>query len=59
MGCCANTMTQDEHDKLLVGQCPQCGGDVDANGDTIELDDCIYSPVLCERCSYCPCDQFC
>lgn len=59
MGCCDNQMTKNEYDKLFAGECPECGGAVGAGGDSIELDDCSYSPLLCEKCGYCPCDLSC
>lgn len=40
-----------------VGECPLCGGDVDADGDTTEAG-CNYSP-RCSQCGYSPCDGSC
>lgn len=40
-----------------VGQCPDCGGDIDSNGQaTIG---CFYSPVYCDTCGDRPCDDSC
>lgn len=40
-----------------VGECPLCGGDVDADGDTTEAG-CFYSPS-CPQCGAAPCDGSC
>lgn len=39
------------------GECPDCGEPVDKDGDTKEA--CVYSPILCKTCGWCPCDQSC
>ena len=57
--CCVNEMTKKEHDNLHSSQCAECGYDVDKDGDCIEMDDCYYSPLMCEVCGYQPCDQSC
>lgn len=57
--CCVNEMSQKEHDELYDHDCPECGGHVDIDGDTCELDDCYYSPCICEKCGYRPCDGSC
>jgi len=57
--CCDNRTTQKEHDEAHKGQCPECGGDVDANGTTVEMDDCSYSPETCHVCGYRHCDLSC
>jgi hypothetical protein len=59
MGCCDDQRTCGGHDELHVGQCPDCGGDVDEDGDTVERDYCSYSPVECETCGWRPCDGSC
>lgn len=59
MSCCDNQMTPAEHDELHVDQCPECGYDVDEDGITVELDDCNYSPILCSKCGYRPCNGSC
>ena len=40
-----------------VGVCPECGGDVDEDGDA--LTGCNYSAVMCEVCGDAPCDLSC
>ncbi len=40
-----------------VGTCPECGGDVDADGDTTE-GGCNYS-TSCKTCGSAPCDGSC
>ena len=40
-----------------VGECAECGGPVDEDGDTTEA--CNYSPIVCETCGWAPCDQSC
>ena len=47
-----------ENDNPVVGECPECGGPVDANGDTTETK-CGYSPLVCSKCGYKPCDWSC
>jgi hypothetical protein len=59
MMCCDPRTTQEEHDEMHAGQCPDCGADVDANGYCVETDDCMYSPKECNSCGYCPCDESC
>jgi hypothetical protein len=59
MSCCANEMTQKEHDEQHKGQCSECGCDVDAEGICCEMNDCHYSPLECKKCGYRPCDQSC
>lgn len=58
-GCCDNFMTQEEHDELHYGQCPDCGCDVDKDGVCVERDDCSYSLKYCSTCGYQPCDGSC
>lgn len=38
-------------------ECPDCGMEVDEDGDAIM--GCNYSPVLCETCGAAPCDLSC
>ncbi len=40
-----------------VGECPDCGGPVDADGDACS--GCNYSPCICETCGARPCDGSC
>lgn len=40
-----------------VGECPECGGDVDADGQSTEAS-CNYSPA-CKTCGWAPCDGSC
>lgn len=44
-------------DSPVVGVCPDCGGDVDADGDSVDV--CAWSPVICETCGCAPCDESC
>jgi hypothetical protein len=41
-----------------VGQCPECGCDVDKDGDCTE-ECCSYSPEECKTCGWRPCDWSC
>jgi len=59
MSCCDPKWEQEEHDELYVGQCSECGADVDEHGQSVDMEDCNYSPVICEKCGYRPCDQYC
>lgn len=52
--CCAPC----ENDEPTVGECPDCGGGVDKDGDTTETC-CYYSPTVCETCGWSPCDLSC
>ena len=40
-----------------VGECPDCGAPVDADGDVTYY--CGYSPVICPTCGDAPCDESC
>lgn len=40
-----------------VGECPDCGAPVDADGDVTS--GCNYSPVNCKTCGDRPCDGAC
>lgn len=50
---------------VCVGTCPDCGGKVDQNGDTMEDGHCSECPnhnghgCDCETCGYTQCDQSC
>lgn len=46
-----------DHSDLTVGQCPNCGDDVDDNGDAVR--GCNYSDVQCDLCGSRPCNQSC
>lgn len=45
-------------DTITVGECPECGGDVDEDGGTT-LPYCSYSPEVCATCGWRPCDGSC
>lgn len=47
----------EEHLEDAVGECPECGARVDADGDSVE-ECCNYSPQ-CKTCGDAPCDQSC
>lgn len=55
MTCFANR--EDQEDLPVIGECPNCGADVDENGEATEQ--CEYSPCLCEKCGHRPCDESC
>lgn len=40
-----------------AGECPECGADVDEDGDAVS--GCNYSPVACKTCGDAPCDGSC
>lgn len=40
-----------------VGECPECGGPVDTDGDSTDV--CGYSPQECDLCGWAPCDESC
>lgn len=44
-------------DEEPVGECPDCGMDVDIDGDAVDI--CAHSPIECETCGSAPCDQSC
>jgi len=51
-------MCADEWDDgPAVGECPDCGIEVNKYGDAVN--GCNYSPVQCETCGSAPCDQSC
>lgn len=41
-----------------VGECEECGGKVDAAGDTVEAC-CNYAYEYCPKCGYGACDGGC
>ena len=41
----------------VIKECPDCGEDVDEDGDALE--GCNYSPVDCVTCGAAYCDQSC
>lgn len=53
---CCDAMIVD--DKEIAGECADCGGDTNQDGQTI-VDSCSYSPLECETCGYQPCDDSC
>ena len=55
MSCCD---INEADDKEVVGICPECEGDINQDGYTVE-DSCGYSPVECKTCGYQPCNQSC
>ena len=40
-----------------VKECPDCGEDVDEDGDAVE--GCNHSPVECATCGAAPCNDSC
>ena len=46
-----------DHYDLKVGQCPDCGDDIDADGDAVQ--GCSHSDVQCDTCGSRPCNQSC
>ena len=40
-----------------AGECDECGSKIDVDGDSIES--CCYSPKVCDKCGYRPCDDSC
>jgi hypothetical protein len=55
MMCCAGR--EDYKEFPPVAECDECGAEVDCEGDAIKQ--CQYSPVVCEKCGYRPCDGSC
>ena len=55
MSCCEPWIVDD---KEAVGVCPQCEGDINKDGITVDAG-CVYSPVECETCGFQPCDLSC
>ena len=48
----------DSHLEDSVGECNECGGSVDVNGDTVE-ECCNYAQYTCSQCGYAPCTGYC
>jgi hypothetical protein len=45
-------------DGVRAGECPDCGADIDADGDALDI--CGYSPdEPCETCGSNPCSDYC
>jgi hypothetical protein len=53
MMCCENR----NYGAKKVGDCPECGADVDEDGNALEQ--CAHSPIMCKTCGYAPCDGSC
>lgn len=45
-----------EPDEKPNGTCPECGSET-VDGEA--YDQCSYSPTVCEKCGYAPCDLSC
>jgi hypothetical protein len=45
-------------DEETVGECEDCGGPVDKDGDSTDYQ-CLHSPKGCDKCNDHPCDQSC
>lgn len=45
------------HNGPHADECPDCGGDVDQDGDAVA--GCNFSPTSCETCGAAPCDDSC
>lgn len=58
MSCCDAFIPGDESQRKLRLKCTDCDCDVDDDGDCLESC-CGYSPRVCDRCGYQPCDQSC
>ena len=54
MGCWGNESCDDEDD--ADGVCPECGT---LTIDGHALNNCSYSPVVCDVCGHKPCDGSC
>lgn len=50
--CCSGELSEDDAD----GVCPDCG-DPTVDGDSVN--DCYYSPCICDTCNNRPCDGSC
>jgi hypothetical protein len=57
--CCDPMHDKKDHDADHKGQCPECGADVDADGNSVDLSDCGYSRKECKLCGWRPCDGSC
>lgn len=54
MSCFGNDEYEDEND--ADGVCPECGT---LTTDGRALNNCSYSPVVCDVCGHQPCDDSC
>jgi hypothetical protein len=48
----------DAHLEDAVGECPACGGRIDAEGDSVE-ECCNYAEDTCPECGNAPCTGRC
>lgn len=46
----------DDENQKADGECPDCG---EPTFEGSAIGGCSYSPVICETCGDCPCDQSC
>lgn len=46
------------HLEDAVGECPECGAQVDIDGDSVE-ESCNYPRYTCKTCGDAPCDGGC
>lgn len=53
---CCDPSSDDRLDDA-VALCPDCGNDVDADGDTVYAI-CSYSPDPCDTCGFQPCQDY-
>ena len=53
---CADTSFARYED--AVGECEECGGKIDSNGDSVE-EYCNYAMEYCHACGYGACDGSC
>lgn len=56
--CCEPYVPGNEDDVHLGFRCEECDSLVDREGDCIE-ECCGYSPKVCEKCGWAPCDGSC
>jgi hypothetical protein len=57
--CAVNEMTKEELKRRYHHDCSDCGARLDEDDCVLELDDCHYSPKVCDTCGYQPCDWSC
>lgn len=57
--CAVNETTYEEMMKQFHHHCLDCDARLDDEGYVIEMDDCYYSPKVCNTCGYRPCDNSC
>lgn len=55
--CSSNDITDEEYKNMFDGYCESCDGAIDIGGRCIEKDDCHYSPEVCSKCGYRPCQS--